>query len=37
MNYEPQNEHGSKIVVIECIKTFFYWQEAFAIKALPFS
>jgi hypothetical protein len=32
MNYERKNEHGSKIVVIECIKTyFFHWQEAFAI------
>jgi hypothetical protein len=38
MNYEPQNEHGSKIVVIECIKTcFFHWQKAFAIQAMPLS
>jgi hypothetical protein len=35
MNYEPQNEHGSKTAVIECIKSYFLqWQEAFAIQAL---
>jgi hypothetical protein len=38
MNNEPQNEHGNKIVVIECIKTcFICWQEAYAIQALPLS
>jgi len=24
MNYEPQNEHGSKIMVIECINLFIF-------------
>jgi hypothetical protein len=38
MNYEPKNEHGSKTVILECIKTcFLHWQEAFAIQALPLS